>query len=318
MTNRVLIIKLGALGDIVMATALIKGITDKYKSSTCTLLTTDKYKEIFTNWGDLTIKTFPRHGLIHNVRTLSWIRHQEFTHLYDLQGSNRTRIMSRFSNISTRVGNQRHPAYTHCPKGPWLGKIHIFDRMIEVCNSSGVDIQYKLPYFPHNTAEVEKIESWLEKNKLTGRDIVLLHAGVSPTRPEKQWPYFPEMATYLMKKNIVPVWIGGEPDRDLNLMLSSVAGIDATAEFTASELSQLTNFAKFAVTNDSGPMHILSSGNIPIFGIFGPSDWVRNHALGQEKYVVTPNKLSASASNGTNLSELKPSQVIKFIEKTLC
>ena len=79
-----------------------------------------------------------------------------------------------------------------------------------------------------------------------------------------------------------------------------------------------TNFAKFAVTNDSGPMHILSSGNIPIFGIFGPSDWVRNHALGQEKYVVTPNKLSASASNGTNLSELTPSQVIKFIEKTLC
>jgi ADP-heptose:LPS heptosyltransferase len=316
-TNQVLIIKLGALGDIVMATALIKGIVDKHKSSRCTLLTTDKYREVFINWNNLLIKTFPRHGLIHNARTLNWMRHQKFTHLYDLQGSNRTRIMSRFSNIPVRVGNLQHPAYTHCPKEPWLGKIHIFNRMIEVCNSSGVDIQYKLPYFPKNTAEVKKIENWLEKTMLTGKDIVLLHAGVSPKRPEKQWPYFPELATYLIQRNIVPVWIGGEPDRELNSMLSSVAGIDATAEFSASELSQLSNFAKFAVTNDSGPMHILSSGNIPIFGIFGPSDWVRNHALGQEKYVITLDKLSTTGPKGTNLSELTPSHVITFIEKTI-
>jgi len=318
MTNQVLIIKLGALGDVIMATALIKGIMTKHEPSACTLLTTEKYKEIFTNWDHLIVKTFPRHGLFHNARTLKWIRQQKFTHLYDLQGSNRTKTMSRFSNIPVRVGNQKNKAYTHCPKDPWLGKSHIFDRMIEVCNSAGVEVQNKLPYFPPNIVGLEKVKNWLIKKKLANRNIVLLHAGVSPKRPEKQWPYFPELAIYLLKKNIIPVWIGGEPDRDINFMASSIAGLDATSEFTVSELNLLTNFAKFAVTNDSGPMHILSSGNIPIFGIFGPSDWVRNHALGQEKYVVTLNKLSTSATKGTNLSELTPSHVIKFIEKTLC
>jgi ADP-heptose:LPS heptosyltransferase len=317
MTDRVLIIKLGALGDVVMATALIKAIMTKHGPRACTLLTTDKYREVFRNWNNLLIKTFPRHGLIHNARTLKWIRQHEYTHLYDLQGSNRTKIMSRFSKIPIRVGNQRHPAYTHSPKDPWLRNSHIFNRMIEVCNSAGVDVLEKRPYFPTTAAEKTKVERWLEEKKLTDRTIVLLHAGVSPKRPEKQWPYFSELARHLTTKNIVPIWIGAAPDRDVNLRLSGVAGVDATAEFTVSELSQLSNFAKFAVTNDSGPMHVLSSGNIPIFGIFGPSDWIRHHALGQEQYVITLDKLNTTDIKAANLAELAPSKVINFIEKTL-
>jgi ADP-heptose:LPS heptosyltransferase len=40
------------------------------------------------------------------------------------------------------------------------------------------------------------------------------------------------------------------------------------------------------VTNDSGPMHALSAAGIPVFGLFGPSDWRRNHALGQAQHVI--------------------------------
>jgi ADP-heptose:LPS heptosyltransferase len=33
-------------------------------------------------------------------------------------------------------------------------------------------------------------------------------------------------------------------------------------------------------------MHVLAAAGIPVFGVFGPSDWRRNHALGQAGQVI--------------------------------
>ena len=61
----------------------------------------------------------------------------------------------------------------------------------------------------------------------------------------------------------------------------TAVGIDATNVFTLPQLAILGQRARFAVTNDSGPMHVLSASGIPVFALFGPSNWRRNHALGQ-------------------------------------
>ncbi len=317
MAERVLIIKLGALGDIIMSTALIKGITSHHFEQPCTLLTTSEFEEVFSNWETLQLKTFPRHGLYNNALTLAWIRNQGFTHIYDLQGSNRSRVLCYLSKAPTRIGNHPSKAYTHHPKSPWLSQNHIFDRMIDVCNSAGVDIIHKLPYFPPSARTTKKAAAWINKKKLTKTTIALLHAGCSAARPEKKWPYFPELALFLQKKNITPVWIGGETDHALNLTLSSVVGINATMEFSVSELVELGRHAKFAVTNDSGPMHILSAAGIPIFGIFGPSDWQRNYALGQEKNVIALKKSTSAHGKDISLYNLKVPTVIRTIERAL-
>jgi ADP-heptose:LPS heptosyltransferase len=36
-------------------------------------------------------------------------------------------------------------------------------------------------------------------------------------------------------------------------------------------------------------MHVLSAASIPVFGLFGPSDWRRNHAIGQRANVIACN-----------------------------
>jgi ADP-heptose:LPS heptosyltransferase len=48
----------------------------------------------------------------------------------------------------------------------------------------------------------------------------------------------------------------------------------------------LASHARFAVTNDSGPMHACAAAGVPVFALFGPSDWRRNHALGQGENVI--------------------------------
>ena len=100
-------------------------------------------------------------------------------------------------------------------------------------------------------------------------------------------------------------------DRDLNRRLARNGGIDAAGAFTIVELAELGRSARFAVTNDSGPMHVLSAAGIPVFGLFGPSDWRRNHALGQANRVITPdNTVSASvASTGGDIANIPVEEV---------
>ena len=89
-----------------------------------------------------------------------------------------------------------------------------------------------------------------------------------------------------MDSGLTPVWVGGTDDADINQSLAADGGIDATGALSIAELAELGRNARCAVTNDSGPMHALSASDIPVYGLFGPSDWRRNHALGQADYVL--------------------------------
>jgi hypothetical protein len=65
--------------------------------------------------------------------------------------------------------------------------------------------------------------------------------------------------------------------------------VDATAAFNLVELAALGRRAEFAVVNDSAPMHILSASPLPVYALFGPTDWRRSHGLGQaERVLINP------------------------------
>ena len=82
----------------------------------------------------------------------------------------------------------------------------------------------------------------------------------------------------------------------------ALTGVDATAEFSLLQLAALASHAEFAVTNDSGPMHLLACGSIPVYGLFGPSDWRRNHAVDQVDHVISLNR-NEPAFRATRLEE---------------
>ena len=92
-------------------------------------------------------------------------------------------------------------------------------------------------------------------------------------------------AAAVERRGVRVVWIGGE-DRALNRALAQEAGIDASDAFSVRGLAELGRHARFAVTNDSGPMHVLSSAGIPLYAFFGPTSVARSHALGQRQRVL--------------------------------
>ena len=286
---KVLIIKLGALGDVIISTAIVKQIMEHHTNDDVCLLTTPPFSELFLNFKNLHVFAFEREGICNKIKTILWIRKYKFDRLYDLQSNDRTGFFSALSGIPYRAGNHPRYPYNKHPNSSYTGECHSFERLNQIIESAGIQPAKALPYLPVPDEVTNNIRRWLQKHGLKKDKFVLLHAGSSPKHLNKRWPHFEELALHLAKLFNV-VWLGGKDDIALNKRLSKSVGINSTNAFNILDLVALGKNAKFAITNDSAPMHILSCSQIPVLGLFGPTYPRRTHALGQFHNVISANK----------------------------
>jgi ADP-heptose:LPS heptosyltransferase len=298
---KVVIIKFGALGDIIISTPVIKKLIKEHANDDLYLLTSQPFAKLFEEWQDLNVKYFPRKGFCTSVQSLCWLRKQNFDRVYDLQSNDRSRVLCSLSGIKEKVGNHNRFPYTHHPGDCYTGQNHIFDRHNQVLNSVGIEAAEARPWLPVPETAHQNVNRWMDKHNLNKRKLVLMHAGASHLHPEKRWPHFLELAKKLSAIDCEIVWLGADDDTDLNMKLARETGIDASNSFSIIELIALGQRAMFAVTNDSGPMHVLSCTGIPVYALFGPTNWRRNHAIGQQEHVISLDKSNSS----WNVSDLK-------------
>lgn len=285
---KVLIVKLGALGDIVMATPFIRHIQDSVPSDTdIWLLTSPTFVPLFDGWAGLRVKAFPRKGGLAFVTTVRWMRSMRFDTVYDLQSNDRSALMLSLSGIPCRIGNLTHFPYTHHPAGVYRGEISIFERMNQVMSCAGLAPAEARPWLPLAEEGRRRVVAWLAARGLSHVPFVVMHAFASPKWQSKCWPYFGQLALMLEQRGLRVVWIGAGSDAAGNAALAAEVGIDATNQFSVNELAELGRYARFAVTNDSGPMHVLSCSDIPVYAFFGPTNLVQSHAIGQSRRTLT-------------------------------
>lgn len=289
---KILIIKLGALGDMIMASPIIRRIQQHHENDSIHLLTTPAFAGLFNDWPGLQIHAFPRKGLGSWWQSLRWLRKQSFDRLYDLQSNDRSGLLCAVSGVRERAGNHpRFPYHLH-PDEAYVGQCHAYERLQQILISAGIEPSHEPPQLPVTQAARLHVKKWLDVTELSSSRFVLLHAGASRKHASKRWPYFLDLALTLQSKGFKVIWIGAKDDTEVNRSLAAKVGIEATALFDVIELAELGKHACFAVTNDSAPMHILSCSGIPVFGLFGPTNWRRTHALGQRHRVITPTPIA--------------------------
>ena len=317
---KILIIKLGALGDAIISTSVVNQIIKHHPNDELYLLTTPAFNDLFSHFDKLKVVAFQRKGIINIIKTILWIRKQMFSRIYDLQSNDRTSIFCALSGVSYRAGNHPRFPYNKHPTEPYIGQCHSFDRLNQIIQSANIKPATAAPYLPVPAVISEAVASWMNKHKLSNHSFVLLHAGSSPLHKDKRWPYFQELALRL-RETLKIVWVGGSDDVELNNNLSKLVGIDATNTFDIRALVELGKHAKFAVTNDSAPMHILSCSQIPVLGLFGPTYPRRTHALGQFHNVISPNNIIAENDRSfepTDISNISLDMVLnKLTEQKL-
>ena len=282
----ILVIKLGALGDVVLSVPQLVRLVETHAGDRITLLTAPAYVEIVADL-PLQVVAFQRKGFVEMLRVVRWLLGQQFDVVYDLQGSLRSRVMTLLTQAGKRVGRSPGIAYTHIPLSTTDG-LYAFDRLNDILVAGGVKAASPALQLPVSATVTSRVADWLQQQGLAGRPLVLMHAGSSRQWPAKRWgeAHYQTLATNLEARGFVVIWIGGEDERALNSRLANHAGVDATAAFSFAGLLALAGHAAFAVTNDSGPMHVLSAAGLPVYAFFGPTDWQRSHAPGQAVRVL--------------------------------
>ena len=285
-SKNILIIKLGALGDVVLSTPQLARLVDVHAGDRLTLLTAPAYVELVAGL-PLQVVAFQRKGFVAMLQVVHWLLGQHFDVVYDLQGSARSRVMTLLTQAGKRVGRRPGIAYTHTPLATTDG-VHAFDRLNDILVAGGVEAAPPALQLPVSATAASRVTAWRQQQGLAGQPLVLMHAGSSRQWPAKRWSeaHYRTLATRLEARGFVVIWIGGEDERALNSRLASHRGVDATAAFSLAELLALAGHAVFAVSNDSGPMHVLSAAGLPVYAFFGPTDWQRSHALGQATRVL--------------------------------
>ncbi len=254
-TKKILVIKLGALGDFVQAAGPFAAIRRHHQDAEITLLTAPAFAEFAgaAPWFDK-IKIDRRPSAMQIGKWLglrNWLRWQNFSRIYDLQTSDRSGFYFKlFWPGPAPDWSGIAPGCSHPHTNPRRDLMHTFERQQEQLLMAGI-------------AGVEAGDlSWVTADiKRFGLDenFALIMPGGAVHRPDKRWSNenYQAVARHLISKGITPVFIGGAEELPLTLKLAEVDPLcrPLTGETTISDLFALARKAKLAIGNDTGPMH---------------------------------------------------------------
>jgi ADP-heptose:LPS heptosyltransferase len=261
---KILVIKLGALGDIVLAMGAAAAIRDFHRGAEITLLTGSAYADLARQapyfdriWVDERPGWGNPLGLLRLARRL---RAARFDRVYDLQTRLRTAVYFRLMREGDRPEwSGIAPGASHPHDNPRRAHLHTLDRQAEQLARAGIPLPLPPPDLSWATADAARFA--------LAADYVLLIPGGAAHRPDKRWPVerFISLAARLTKAGLTAVVIGGPDERDLGGAIAAAvpAARDLTGATEFADIVVLARGARRAIGNDTGPMHLAAAAGAP-------------------------------------------------------
>jgi ADP-heptose:LPS heptosyltransferase len=283
---KILVIKLGALGDFVMAFGAMRAIKNHHPTAHITLLTTKPFKDFAQQsgyfdeiWIDEKPKFFqPRKWL--NLRHR--LNDTYFTRVYDLQNNDRTSLYFRLFT----------------PKPEWIGATkgssHYYD---DPARTAGLPLDGLRLLLENagltgiNIDTMDWIQTDITKFNLQN-PYALIVPGSAPSRPEKRWSAekYAALCHMLVVQKIQPVLLGTKDEQDITNHIAQQCpdALNLTAQTSLFDIITLARHAKYAIGNDTGPMHMIAPTGCHALTLFCSrySNPLRNAPSGQNAYAI--------------------------------
>ena len=269
--HRVLVIKLGAMGDMVQATGPFQAIRNHHSDSHIALLTTSPYKD-FANSGrwfdEILIDERPTwHQWRSWFELILKIKQEKYNRIYDLQTSDRTAIIYHLLSLFYKVdwcGSASGCSHYH--GNPKRDLMHTLERQAEQLSLASVT-NVPPPNLNNIRPEGQKF--------ILPEPYVLIAPGGSSHRPEKRWPKknYAKLAKRLLIRGITPVVIGGSAETQIGSAITAYCpgAKDLTTKTSMIDIIGLSRKASGSVGNDTGPMHIIGATGTPTLVLFSHS-----------------------------------------------
>lgn len=277
-TPRILVIRLGAMGDVLLATPALRALRARFPSARIDVLVKSAFAPLVAGHPAVDgVIVFDRaQGFRQAVQR---VRAGRYTHVADLQSNPRSRWAAWRSGAPHRV------RFHHDRFKRWLLLRFHWDlyreerpvpqRYLEALSAWGVTDDGRGLELAVDTESRSTAQKWLgERGIPPGSPIVALAPGAA--WPTKRWPEerYQVLARHFAEAGNHVLVLGGpeETERCRRVALAAGArGHVAAGGFTRMETGALLASARLLVTNDTGLMHMACALDRPVVAVFGPT-----------------------------------------------
>ncbi|MGQ0676225.1 MAG: glycosyltransferase family 9 protein [Rhodospirillales bacterium] len=265
--QRILVIKLGALGDFIQALGPFQAIRRHHPRAHLALLTTPPYAEFAGAAGlfdEIETNGRPAWWRVDRwAHLFGWLNGREFERVYDLQTSSRSSLLFQLFMPNLRPewsGVARGCSHPH--DNPARDRMHTIDRQREQLRIAGIDAA--------TDADFSFLKGDIARFGLPAR-YVLLAPGGSTGRPAKRWPAerYAVLARELKDRGLAPVVLGGADESALADGIARAGqGLNLAGRTGLGDVAALARLAAGAIGNDTGPMHVVAGVGCPCLVLF--------------------------------------------------
>ena len=284
MSSRILIIRLGALGDIVLCFAAFQAIRRAHPEAEIALLTMPAFAAFARSlpWFD---------KVIVDPRPPSWrldkwwslgrdVRAFAPTRVYDLQGKFRQTIL--FHLLGKPEWSGAAKGCSHPRLWPPVAGMHYTDFVVAQLERAGINMNRHSRAGGNPISFAQPLEGRTWDPRLRGDDEIeldwltapldaftlpekfaLLIPGCAPNRPYKRWPpaHYAELAKELAERGIQCVAIGTTHDTPAIREIIAAGGpvIDLSGQTSLPQVAALARKADYVIGNDTGPTHLAAA-----------------------------------------------------------
>lgn len=289
--KKILVMKLGALGDIILAVPSLRMIRKKFPQARLSLMVDSRYAAVVRGCPYLDeVLPFDR------VKAGSWIwlarfakrlRREAFDCSVDFQNTKRTHFLAFLAGVPDRYGFRRgiFGRLLNHPDLNFMKSDSPVRHQFRILSHLGINsLDERLELWPDPDSEDVLNRRMAESELKPNGRLVGLAIGSSSRWPTKRWPlhYFRSLSERLVKElHCQIVLIGSAEDRPLaEEFLSKTAGsslsphscLDWVGRTTLPELVALVKQLQILVTGDTAPLHIAGALGIKTLALFGPTD----------------------------------------------
>lgn len=298
--RRILVIKWSALGDVVIASALMEDIARAFPDAEIHLNTQPNCTGLFAHdprfaevWAiDVRSKT---HRWTNSLAWLKKVRAGHYDLVIDLQRSDHSRMLLALLWLSggaprIRIGNRGGFPYTQQPaiRRP---DVHALPMMKSTLQSIGIPTPTTHPVLYPAPDRASIVSSMREQYGLVSQGYVVLLPGSNAAGQLKRWgpARFSELAQRLHLQGMGKIVVIGGPDEVDECAAIAASGdyvVNLNGQLQLLDIAPMCMGAAAIIGNDTGTAHFASAAARPLLVLCGPTDPRRVKPIGEGTVAV--------------------------------
>jgi ADP-heptose:LPS heptosyltransferase len=300
-SERILVVKLGALGDIILAMGPMAAIRRHHARAHIVLLTSAGFAALgeacpYVDEVWIDRRPSPLKSPLGVWRLRARLRASHFARVYDLQTSDRSSFYFQLMRPSRPEWSGIARGASHPHDNPRRDFMHTVERQREQLARAGID-ETPLPDLSWLTGDISGLG-------LDGRRLALLVPGGAAHRPDKRWPaaHYGAIAADFVGRDWQVAILGGPTEAQIaqEIRQAAPAALDLTGRTDYGMLAALGRRATYAIGNDTGPIHILSAAGCPITVLYSAAS---------DPELTQPVGPSVTVLRRERLADLSPAEV---------